>query len=124
MALPVIADERGRISCEQQRTRLRMRHLTRPFIQTAIQKIKLSNEHARMPSGYKPKFIQVQTLMEMKDTVEEEDKDESDVLRIQNAVQMRYATSGMIKRVLLVPNEIFNSSLFVLGLHRCDCSRK
>jgi hypothetical protein len=48
-----------------------------------------------MPSGYKPKFIQVQTLMEMKDTVEEEDKDESDVLRTQNAVQMRYATFGM-----------------------------
>jgi hypothetical protein len=52
----------------------------------------------------------VQTLIEMKDTVEEEDEEESDVLRIQNAVQMRYTTSGMIKRVLLTPNEISNSS--------------
>ena len=60
-----------------------------------------------MPSGYKPEFIQVQTLI---DAVEEEDEDESDVLRIQNAVQMRYTTSGMIKRVLLIPNEISNSS--------------
>jgi hypothetical protein len=81
-------------------------------MQTAIQKIELSNEHARMPSEYKPKFIRVQTLIEIKDTVEEEDEDEgeSDVLRIQNDVQMRYTTSGMIERVLLTPNEISNSS--------------
>ena len=110
MALPVIIDERGRISREQQRTRLRRRHLTQRFMQTAIQKIMLSNEHARMPSGYKPESIQMQTLIEMKDAVEEEDEDESDILRIQNGVQMRYTTSGMIKRVLLTPDEIFNSS--------------
>ena len=48
--------------------------------------------------------------MEMKDAVEEEDKDESDAFRIQNAVQMQYATSGMIERALLAPNEIFNST--------------
>jgi hypothetical protein len=85
-----------------------------------------------MSSGYKPKFIRVQTLMEMRDAVkeedEDEDEDESDVLRIQYAVQMRYATSGMIKRVLFARNEIQPAtscwlSLFVLGLHRCDRSR-
>jgi hypothetical protein len=38
------------------------------------------------------------------DLVEEEDKDESDVLRIRNVVQMRYATSGMLERVLVGPN--------------------
>jgi hypothetical protein len=48
--------------------------------------------------------------MEMKDAVEEEDKDESHILRIQNVEQMQYATSGMIERALLAPNEIFNSS--------------
>jgi hypothetical protein len=113
MALLVIAEEGGHCSREQQRTQLREGHLTGRYNETAIQKIKPSNKRARMPNGYKPKFIKVQTLVEMKDVVEEEgeneDEDEGDLLRIQDAMQTQYATSGTMKRVLFAHNEISTS---------------
>jgi hypothetical protein len=58
-------------------------------------------------------------LMEMKDAVEEEDEDESDVLRIEYAAQSSMRLSSMIKRVLLAPNEISSSSsqLYHVGSH-------
>jgi hypothetical protein len=86
MALPVTQTREATSAVSNNKHDCR-RHLTQQFMQTAIQMIKLPNKHARMPSGYRPKPIQVQMSMEMNDAVEEEDEDESDVLRIQYAAQ-------------------------------------
>jgi hypothetical protein len=136
MALPVIAEESGRCSREQQRTQPRERHLDRSVQADSNPKDQAVQQAFAHANGYKPKFIEVQTLVEMKDVVEEEgedeDEDESDLLRIQDAMQTQYATSGTMKRVLFATQWNSNRSsqqyhvgflrLF-LGLYRYNCSR-
>ena len=71
--------------------------LTGRYNQTATQKIKPSNKRARMPNGYKPKFIKVQTLVEMKDVVEEEG-------RTRTRTRATYSGSKMLcKRSMRLP---------------------